>query len=82
MENEATMNIVQRAIPRLVDRALEPNLNSGRGLIWYRWKMANERLYTLHAATGILKKIHKRAGHMSLQRHCFPVSSLEIQETQ
>jgi len=76
------MNMVHRAIPRLVERALEPNLNSGMWLIWYRWKMANERLYTLHAGTRILKKIHKRAGHMSVQRHCFPVSSLEIQETQ
>jgi len=76
------MNIVHRAMPRLVDLALEPNLNKGSGPIWYRRKMVDERLYTLHSQKGILKKIHKRAGHMSTQRHCFPVSSLEIQETQ
>jgi len=58
MEKEATMNIVHRAMPRLVERALDPNLSRGWGLIWYRWKMADARFYTFPAGAPGAKKIH------------------------
>jgi hypothetical protein len=45
MEKLATMNMVQSAMPRLVDLARDPNLNSGRERICDRRKMACDTIY-------------------------------------
>ena len=45
IEKLAIMNMVQSAMPRLVDLARDPNLNSGRERICDRRKMACDTIY-------------------------------------